>query len=193
MEAGKVVLDQATLKTAMQQAGFGTYAELIREAGVHRNTLHHYLSGKRELLPQPLQKLAASLGIEVLSLLKHADSNVGDEKTLIEILKPHSKGFPTAAFMLFGSRAKGTASCYSDWDIGISGGESAFDVDSYLALKGDLQDATANWPYRVDLVNLDLAPAWFLTQIDYQPRFLTGNRLSYHYFLGVLSGYRKSS
>ena len=177
----------------MRRAHISSLSELLGKAKVHRNTLHHYLTGKRAVVAEPLQRLARIVNVDSLSLLTSDNQDQSDEQSLVQILKQQVNKEPSLAFVLLGSRAKGTASRYADWDVGLSLGKGGLSVESYLRIKGEVQEAVEAWPYQVDVVNLDLAPAWFLAGIDYEPHYLAGDRESYHYFLGTLHGYRQSA
>ncbi|NLD28056.1 MAG: nucleotidyltransferase domain-containing protein [Myxococcales bacterium] len=81
--------------------------------------------------------------------------------------------FPDVTFILFGSRAKGTAAKYSDWDIGAlrAGGLPHDEYKKVLIRKDELVE---DFPYFVDMVNLDRADAAFLREASRGWVFLTG-------------------
>lgn len=193
MSQHTVLLSRSKLHSAMKRARINSYAQLLSKSLVHRNTLYHYLSGKRAVVAEPVQRIAKILGVDCLSLLESSSAQSRDEDFLITILNQLAQEHPSVAFILLGSRIKGAAHKYSDWDIGISGGRTAIDPTAYLSIKGSIQDLTEQWTYLVDVVNLDCAPAWFLRGIDYEPRLLAGNLENYHYFSGVLNGCRKEA
>ena len=138
MSQSTVTLDKSKLTTAMRRANIESFSELLRLAKVHRNTLHHYFTTKRGVVADPLQRIASVLNVHCLSLLAENSYKLEDEQRLIYFLNQQSEQEPTAAFLLIGSRAKGTARLYSDWDIGIFSGLSKIPVDSYLRMKGEL-------------------------------------------------------
>ncbi|MBI2341964.1 MAG: hypothetical protein HYU98_04450, partial [Deltaproteobacteria bacterium] len=63
--------------------------------------------------------------------------------------------------------------------------------EAFLKLKRTVAEEVDKLPREVDFVNLDVAPAWFLLGIDYEPIFLAGNSNSWSYFMGVLYGTKK--
>ena len=67
-----------------------------------------------------------------------------------ETLKKHISS-PDAKFYIFGSRAKGNFSEYSDLDIAID--SPGFTSDQKLKLELDFENST--FPYEVDIVDLN--------------------------------------
>jgi len=188
-------LDSAGFKRLLEKNGFSSISEFADAASVHRNTLTAYLCGEKRVFPRTLCDIAASLGVDPLSLICPARKAQMSAPPL-EFLK---KALPGAAgqdenlvFLLLGSRAKGRGRKFSDWDIGISGGDEAVDTAYYLKLKSHIQDITEDFPFSVDVINLDCAPIWFLSDIDYKPVFLCGSEKSYYHFLGILNGLKKT-
>ena len=57
---------------------------------------------------------------------------------------------------LFGSRARGTSRARSDWDIAIVG-PSPLPWTEFSVLKLDAQEEA--WPYTIDIVDINRAPA----------------------------------
>ena len=62
--------------------------------------------------------------------------------------------FPQEKIYLFGSRARGTASPYSDYDIAIEGEASLKQRISLI--QAEIEESTI--PYKIDLVELSKAP-----------------------------------
>lgn len=61
----------------------------------------------------------------------------------------------------------------------------------FLKLRGRVQELAENLPRKVELINLDAAPDWFLDSINYSPIFLGGNHDIYSYMRGVIDGVRR--
>lgn len=75
-------------------------------------------------------------------------------KTIQELRSLLVATFPEQKIYLFGSRAKGSASEYSDYDIAI---ESATPIRNKLShVKTLIEDSTI--PYKIDLIDLSQAP-----------------------------------
>ena len=119
METAQILLDTTRLRREIRARGFSGVTDFADAVGVHRNTVGNYLSGKTAL-PGALARILEALDLEpaeVLSLSRRHRQvpglSVGD---LIESLH---LAVPEAALVLFGSRARGTAKRYSDYDIGV--------------------------------------------------------------------------
>lgn len=78
--------------------------------------------------------------------------------TLIDFCRTHS-----AALFLFDSRTRGKTGPQVDWDLAMWFHDAA--PDRVLrTCKRAAQDAA--FPYRLDLINLNQAPAWFRNTVD---------------------------
>lgn len=189
----KYIINSNILKKAMVGKNIGSMALLSKESSVHRNTILGYLSGKSVFL-DTFTQIADHLGLDPLELITPASEtkakaeNIDEIKQIIAALTKTKKG---CAVILLGSRAKGRAKKYSDWDIGITGGTNPISSSEYLTMKNKVDELSEDLPRTVDLVNLDSAPAWFLKAIDYEPQFLDGNKEAFIYFKGVLYGAKK--
>jgi predicted nucleotidyltransferase len=75
-------------------------------------------------------------------------------KTVEELKTFLIASFPQSRIYLFGSRARGNASPYSDIDIALESEESLSTLLPYVRM----QIEESNLPYKVDLVDLSLAP-----------------------------------
>jgi predicted nucleotidyltransferase len=136
----QLTIDTARLKKAIQDRGYATAMEFAEAVGVHRNTLGNYLSG-RTALPNALARILTALDLapaDVLSLPVRRRQvpglAVADLVQALAALAPHG------AFVLFGSRARGTAKPYSDYDIGFFGVEA---LD--FAVFSRMLDRVAEW------------------------------------------------
>jgi predicted nucleotidyltransferase len=115
------------------------------------------------------------------------------QQLLTSILNSVSEQEPGVVFLLIGSRASGRNRIYSDFDLGVSGGPvHRLETGDYFRIRSRVDDATEDFPFSVDLVNLDLAPDWFLAGLNDTPLYLAGDRESHAFVLGVLNGFRKS-
>lgn len=157
-------------------------------------TLHHYQEGNGPL-SEAYYRLCDSLNIDPLELLTSVSSqnqNLALEE-ILPLIKKMAAKYPQVAFGLFGSRAKGTAKKFSDWDIGITGGSCVLNSQQYVKIKNEIMDLAEDLPRSVDVISLDAAPLWFWEEMDYSPIFLAGDEKSWQYFLGVLYGIKKKS
>lgn len=141
---------------------------------MHRNTVGNYLAGKTAL-PGTLARMFEALDLapaEVLSLSQQRKHVPG--LSIANLIETLHTSLPEAAFVLFGSRARGTAKRYSDYDIGVYHPDTlAFAVFSRL-----LDDVSA-WNDEslavAQLVDLTRADAPFLTRLAEDVVFLAGS------------------
>jgi len=188
----KYVFNQTVFKQALSKRRIRSLFDFAQKSSIHRNTVLSYLEGKN-VFSNAFVHIAEFLKIDPLELLLAvSDTRVKVEgideiRHVIAALAKTKK----IAVVLLGSRARGKHREYSDWDIGITGGDSKVTSSEYLKLKNITEEISENVPRMVDLVNLDAAPSWFLKGIDYEPVFLDGNKEAHLYFKGVLYGIKK--
>ena len=187
-------IDERKLRAAVAAKGFATIGDFLKAAALHRNSLGEYLGGKKSVFSAVTRKMCAVLQCDPLTLLTSEPSIGTDDDAAIlqKALERLANAYPSAAFFLLGSRAKGLAGRFSDWDIAVTGGPDGLAIDDYLSIKSELEDQTDNMSVGVDLINFDNAPRWFLSPIHYQPIFLAGERNSFAHALGVIHGANKS-
>jgi predicted nucleotidyltransferase len=113
------------------------------------------------------------------------------QSEILPIANILTKEFLEIAVILLGSRARGNAKKYSDWDMGVTLGKKQLSTEEYFKIKNRVEDLSDNLPRSVDVINLDVAPSWFLRKIDYDPPLLDGQKSAYIFFLGVLHGIKK--
>lgn len=85
---------------------------------------------------------------------------MSDKQTLKEIQNILTKHLENKdyKFFVFGSRATGQPSKWSDFDIGIQG-ETKVPLAKLSAIKGDLEESSI--PYKVDVVDFSRLPEKF--------------------------------
>lgn len=182
-------LSEPQFQRALSRLGYTNAAQFARAHRINRATLNNYLQG-RGPLPESFYAIADALQVDPMQLLTPTAS-VGDIPKLEEIahilaaIRAVSKHM---AVGLLGSRARGTAKTYSDWDLGITCGMHPMPDEVFLRTRGMVDDLREDLPRGVDVVNLDAAPEWFLKGIQYTPKFLAGNESSWAYAMGVLHG-----
>jgi predicted nucleotidyltransferase len=187
-------LDGPKLKKALVRRGFASVLDFARAHGINRATLHNYLKG-RGPLPDSYYKICEFLETDALELLSPVagTKKLADAEELTHILRALPRQDDLLAIGLLGSRAKGTAKKYSDWDLGVTRGNAGLTTKDFLKYKHLVSDLADDLPRGIDLVNLDAAPAWFLSGVDYEPLFLAGNPISWSHFMGVLHGTQKAA
>lgn len=168
------ILDPKRFEEAMRRQGFASIGALARALGIHRNTIHHYLSG-HGVFPTMLEKILDRLALQPGNVLvqKNArDANpLSPIAPLVDCLQQQ---FPEVAFVLFGSRARNTARTYSDWDIGAFS-QKDISHDQYRRMWRKKEDREEEFPYMVDVTNLNRADEDFLKSASRGWIFLGGN------------------
>lgn len=185
-------VDEKVFKERLTRLGFSSVSEFATANKINRATLGNYFSGKGPL-PESFYAIADALQVDALSLLipTLSETQIPNIEEIAAVIKKCAEIFPDAAVLLLGSRATGDEKKYSDWDIAVTGGESPISNETFLKMKRAVDDLAEDLPRAVDLINLDVAPQWFLKKINYAPRFLGGNRNGMSYFMGVLNGIQK--
>jgi len=190
----KYVLDRMAVTERMKALGFPNASRFAARIGVHRNTILGYFRGK-SVLASAFLKIARALGRDPLELIVSA----GDTPALAEhfdeirpIIAALLRRNPGIAVVLLGSRAKGRAKAFSDWDLGVTRPAAPIRGDEFLALRRVAADLAEDLVRNVDLVNLDAAPDWFWEGLNYEPVFLDGDRESYSFLKGMLHGIKKN-
>ncbi len=187
-------LDGRKFRDLLTQKGYRSVNDFAFRAGVHRNTLRMYLSQKKSVFSEAFVRMTQVLKTDPMALVFSQSSFINvTAQMLTNAIAEIVKIYPSVAFLLLGSRAKGSAKDHSDWDIGITGGVEPFKVMDYLKIKSLMEEASTNAPESVDVVNLDGAPKSFLQGLSYIPIFLGGNVESKGYFLGKLHGAKKAA
>jgi predicted nucleotidyltransferase len=185
-------LDADKLKRLIAQRGYAHLTAFARAHGFNRATIHHFVKGDGPLSPV-FYALCDTLQADPISLLTPmTGSEVPEASEVMPIVQALIATDKELAVGLLGSRAKRKARAYSDWDVGITRGRRALAGVEFFRIKrvaGDLTDAL---PRSVDFINLDQAPQWFLSRIDYEPVYLGGDPSAWAYFLGVLHGTKRA-
>ncbi|MBI2083763.1 MAG: nucleotidyltransferase domain-containing protein [Deltaproteobacteria bacterium] len=171
------VLDAVKFREAIRTK-YRSIEKLAKTLGIHRNTIHYYLSGHR-VLPAALEKMLESLELkpsEVLTEKKKEDSQ-SFQKIAAVVDQLHQE-FPTITFVLFGSRTQKRAHRYSDWDIGAFS-KKGLPHPIYRKLLRRKDELVESLPVMIDLINLNRAPITFLQEISKNWLFLSGNQLDW--------------
>ena len=167
------VLNKSRFLQALEEEGYDSIQELAASLGLHRNTIHHFLKGE-QVLPKSIEKIIETLHLQPVEILTEQPSPLDTPlKGIAPIVDTLHAEFPHITFILFGSRARGKAKKYSDWDIGVFSQEG-IPHQTYLNLRKQSHDLTEKQPYLVDLVNLNQADELFLKNASRNWQFLTG-------------------
>lgn len=168
------ILDQKRFEEAMRRQGFSSIGALAKAVGVHRNTIHYYLSG-HGVFPEKLEKLFSRLSIRPADVLVQKKQPGADPlSTIAPLIDRLQSRFPEVAFVLFGSRARNTARPYSDWDVGVYC-HHGISHEQYRIMRHEKEDWEEQSPYMVDVTNLNRADEDFLKSVSRGWIFLGGN------------------
>lgn len=181
--------NRARFEEFLDEQGYKNHLDFCRKGGVHKNTLNYYLSG-RDVFSKKLYEIAAILNADPRELIEPIQSKIQNIEEIESIVRELASQRGVAVILL-GSRADGSAKKYSDWDLGVTRAEIPINDREFLRMKGRVGELADNLPRKVDLVNLDAAPYWFLHLINYSVIFLGGDSNSFHHFRGVLDGIKK--
>ena len=152
-----LVLDTDALGRAIHDAGYESVRAFADALGLHRNTVGNYLNGQTAL-PDALERMLVALDLgpgEVLRLERRTRHVPGLE--VVELVDTLHRMMPDAAFVLFGSRARGTAKRYSDFDLGVhrTHGLEFSDYSRLLDVVGEWNQENLHEAQLVDLVAAD--------------------------------------
>ncbi len=168
-------LDKDKVLEAMKKRGCSSVLAMAAQLGLHRNTIQNYLSG-HTVFPNALEKLFQHLQLEPADVLRKRKKSISvPQEEIAEVVDNLHQRFPDVTFVLFGSRAKGTAKKYSDYDLGAysSQGLSHRLFSKILLAKDDLEE---DLPFMIDLVNLTRASPDFLRRLAAHWSFLSGRQ-----------------
>jgi predicted nucleotidyltransferase len=187
-------VNPTTFKQALQNSGFKSLTELALIAGVHRNTLYPLVRGEVSPFTDSYLAICTALKISPVSLLDmDAEEEISEiYKALGQIVYERLHERARYAFFLFGSRATGKARKFSDYDIGVTGGEKQLTWQEFLDIKERLAILCDDLPVKVSLLNFDSAPNSFLDDFESTLKFLIGDQGAFLYFRGFLDGRKKA-
>ncbi len=171
-------IDSTAIHRAMQRRGFENIQALAAHLGLHRNTLGAYLSGKR-CLPDALEKMLAALQVQPGAVIRRNPSlALHQAEKIAPLLASLSKKNADLAFVLFGSRARGTEIEFSDFDIGFFA-EKKTSFSHYSKLLDLVADWNENSEENVELADLHSAKSEFLSEIGRDLIFVGGHYQAY--------------
>lgn len=174
------------LENYCKAKGIDSISSLSKLSGVHRNTIRGFFEGKSRPFSPAFIRLAAALDVEPEELIRDPLA-LSYEVLVKESIERKLKNDLDIAYFVFGSRAETKkARKFSDLDLGISGGSEKIDAQRFLRLKENFSELFEDLPIKVDLVNFDQAPDWFLNELKQKPILLCGCKENYFYILGYL-------
>jgi hypothetical protein len=157
-------LDEDKLSHLLVGRGL-TFSQLAKQCGISRQSIYDML-GKKPVFNSSFVKILEQLGVSYDQVTQSRDDAILHAMpiriqkavmALIQFCDVHRAGL-----ILFGSRARGKSGVQADWDFGIYA-MKPFEPRSLSTLKLKLMDDV--FPNRIDIVNLNNAPHWFLESI----------------------------
>ena len=158
------LLDRKKFEALLTKRG-QTLSKLAGDCGISRQSLYAMFNGE-SIFSTPFQKILRTLGVEFEQLVSSRGTHVLESAPLriqkaaleLETYAHHC----SADLFLFGSRARNKLGIRADWDFAFF-----FPKDQkpsrFAVLKERVQDIA--FPYRIDIVHLNDAPAWFLQSV----------------------------
>lgn len=186
-------LNVQKFKSRLIEGGYRNLADFAAKTKIHRNTLQTLLAGKN-VFSASLAAVANALKTDPLEIIEPRSAFSAKIESIDEIRPIVARLIqenPQMAVVLLGSRVRGKARTYSDWDIGVSKYPDALSGREYLKLKGLAEELSESLVRTVDLVNLNQAPGWFLEGVGRDILFLDGNEAAFTYLKGLLDGIQK--
>lgn len=163
-------LDSKKLTDTIKTSRFKSISKLAQSIGVHRNTISHFFKEGVSVIPESLTKLFSALGKDAREYIVLKN----DQRKEIAFVVDHIHELnPKCCITLFGSRARGTNRKYSDYDIGIYSREG-IDHVTYCKIIDKVDQITDDFPYLVQVVNLNRADQLFMDSIRSDLIFLGG-------------------
>lgn len=175
------------------ELGFSSLGDFASKARIHRNTLQNLVRGQ-SVFSRAFESVSKALQMDPLDLLSPQSdfrSQVKEIDEIRPIVAVLVREQPGLAVVLIGSRASRRARRYSDWDLGVVRYPAPLSGLEYLGLKNRVEDLSENLVRRVDLVNLNQAPSWFLEGLADGMIFLDGNQGAFTYLKGLTDGVQK--
>ena len=168
------VLNSELLKRAARERGYGGLAGVLRALGLHRNTLTRYMDGA-PVVPKSLAAIIGTLGLDISAAIVPAvgEKGIVSHEPVLPLVSILSEKFPSYSYVLFGSRVKGKARQYSDFDLGVLAPQG-LPLKEYLKMIELKEDFEDNSSIMVDLVDLSRAAPDFIRGISPDALLLAG-------------------
>ena len=161
-----VSIDRHRLEEQLRRRGENLSA-FARRCGISRQSLYLLFEGK-SVFSVPFEKILRELGADFRDLIAEmpdlavilGDAPESVRRAALELEAYAEK--QGADLFLIGSRARGAKGVRSDWDFAVFFPDRKARND-LAALKLRLADVA--FPHRVEVVDLTVAPSWFLRSV----------------------------
>ena len=162
------------VRAAMLRKGYKSIDNLSAALGLHRNTVGNYLRGAPAFSPA-LNSLLQFLDLNPNEVFEQVRPKKRIHWLAIcELVSGLHRRHSAAAYVLFGSRARGAHKRFSDYDLGFfSSKEIKFqDFSELLSLVDEHNDQSLS---TAQLTNLNVADSSFLREIQDDLLFIAGD------------------
>jgi predicted nucleotidyltransferase len=165
-------LNMQAIKAAAKKRGFGGVKPFLEHLGLHRNALDRFSRGAG-VLPESIERVLAALNLPIHEAVLRQDESRGVAEEIMPFVEELHKRHPTISIFLFGSRARGRARTYSDFDLGVYARDGVR-LAEFLQILEEKEAFEEVAPQRIDCVNLNNATPEFLREIAPDLRLLAG-------------------
>ena len=165
-------LNIKNIRNSAKIQGYKNLKSLIEKTGLHRNVLNRYIAGA-PVLPDSVTKIIRTLGLNIEKAIIWQELTDSKLDIILPLANQIHFSYPNVSVFLFGSRSRGKARKYSDFDICVFS-KNHISLDEYLkilSIKEDFEDQSS---FFVDCVNLHNADKSFLKNIFPDLRLLAG-------------------
>lgn len=186
-------LDPKKVKKRLLSLGYKNLSDFAAKNAIHRNTLNDLLNGK-SVFSNAFEKVAEKLKIDPMELLvpqsrfSHSIPHIDEIKPVVAALVKKNKKMTV---VLIGSRSRQRGKTFSDWDLGLFSLVSPISATDYLHCKRLAEELSEDLVRKIDVVNLNQAPLWFLENLKEGCLFLDGDHDSFVYLKGVINGIQR--
>jgi len=166
------VLNADRLRSTARQQGYTGLTSLLRLLGLSRSALQRFTEGA-PVLPKSVAAVAEALDMPIEQVVVKVSAAFDLSSVPVELASKLHRQFNSLSFFLFGSRARGQARKYSDFDLGVYS-SAGVQFENYLELVKLKEQYEEESPYYFDLVDLTKADSEFVREISGDLRLLAG-------------------
>jgi len=167
------IVNPEVIRGAMLGKGFSSVEQLAHSLGLHRNTVGNYLQGS-PALPSALSRILDALELSAEQVFEGGPFRRKIPGLMIAGLVADLHALlPQAAIVLYGSRARGSAKRYSDYDLGVYRSEG-IPFKEFSPLASAVEEFNGRSLRTTQLTNLCYADKKFLAAIGKDLTFLAG-------------------
>lgn len=165
-------LNMQAIRTAVKKLGFGGVKPFLGHLGLHRNALDRFSRGAG-VLPESIERVLSALSLPIHEAVVPQPGTLGFAEEIMPLVEQIHRGHPTTSIFLFGSRAKGRARKFSDYDLGVYA-KDGVPLTDFLHILEETEAFEEKASQRIDCVNLSSATPEFLREIAPDLTLLAG-------------------